>query len=701
MNFKSLLVGIAIGIPMLIAGCGGGTNLNKISIAITTAPPASLQVNQTASMAATVTMDSSNSGVDWSCTPTGTCGTFVPTHTASGATTVYTAPATAGAVTIVAASTKNSSKTASASVTINNINVNNITIAITTAPPASLEVNQSASIAATVTMDSSNSGVDWSCTPIGTCGTFVPAHTASGGTTVYTAPRTAGPVTIIAASTANSAKTASASVTIDAVATASNITGTYTFFANGTDGGQAPISVAGSVVINGAMGTVTGGEQDYFDITSTNIFPSDPILSGSITVGADGRGTLVVTPTSAPAETYSITVVNNKHILITEFDSNATASGSLDLQTSPTSVPTGGNAFALFDATDANSFGGVLTSSGTAITASEADDDLGGVATFGFAITTGSSFTSPDANGRGTITLNDPNFGAFELAYYVVGPEAFRLIEFDGVGFATGSMYGQGTGAFSGASLGSKFVFGQAGVEAPGPTGLGIYSAAGQFTGNGTSALSSGVADVNLGDGHPKEAADLTAGTTYSISANGYGGITLTGATTDGLANFGVYMVDPTINVSDPNSASGGGGAVLLDLDASQLGVGIVVPQATSPTFVGNFAFSDDGGLATTQSSLFGLVGEVTSDGTSKVAGLGDYNELTIARTPAVTLAGTYTADAANPGRSTMPLTINGAAAPNNITLYQASSALVLHVDVDSPANQSGIIGFGVFEQQQ
>ena len=68
-----------------------------------------------------------------------------------------------------------------------------IGIEITTAPPASMEVNQTASIAATVTKNHSNMGVDWSCTPGGACGTFNPAHTASGAATVYTAPRRPAP----------------------------------------------------------------------------------------------------------------------------------------------------------------------------------------------------------------------------------------------------------------------------------------------------------------------------------------------------------------------------------------------------------------------------------------------------------------------------------------------------------------------------
>jgi hypothetical protein len=575
-------------------------------------------------------------------------------------------------------------------------------IQITAAPPADMEVNLSASIVATAGGGLTAAGVDWSCTPVGACGTFAPPHTNSGGATVYTAPNVAGPVSIVATSTKNPVKTQMAPVTITAVATAPNITGTYTYFANGVEKNKnMPNDVAGSIVINGATGMVTGGEQDFFNTFTGDIFPADPITGGTITVGADGRGTLTLTPTSAPAEIFSITVVNNHHILITQFNDAATASGSLDLQTAPTSIPTGGNAFALFDPTDIFAFGGVFTSNGiTTIPTGEADDDSFGTADFDFVIN--GSFTAPDAAGRGTITLNNPNFGPFTLAYYVVGPEAFRLIEFDGAGFSTGSMFGQGAGVFSGASLGSKFVFGQSGIEG---IAFGVYAAAGQFSGNGTTAFSSGVADVNLGDGSSKKAADLTTGTTYSVKANGYGAIALTGATTDGLANFGVYLIDPAINVADPNSAAGGGGAVMLDLDTDNIGVGIVAPKAANPTFTGNYALSQDGAFQTDAPafSWYGLLGQVTSDGTSKFAGLADFNQVSYSQTAGVTVSATYAADGANPGRSTAMVTI-GAAAPSPITAYQASSALLLHVDTDTSTNgvdDFGTIGLGVLEKQQ
>jgi len=698
MNCKTLLLSIAVGMAILIAGCGGGT---PISIAITTPPPASLNVNQTVSIVATVANDPSESGVTWTCTPAGSCGSFNPAQTASGSMTAYTAPGAPGTVTLIAASTKNPTKTQSASVTINSLP---LSITITAPPPMSLEVNLTASIAATVANDPSNAGVDWSCTPTGTCGTFTPAHTASGATTVYMAPRTSGPVTITATSTAEPAQFKQASVTINPVATVGDLTGTYTFFVNGFNSFEFPYSVAGSVVLGGAQIT---GEQDEFSCPPPpavcSVFPLDPIAKGSISVGSDGRGTLSLTPTSAPPETFSITVVNNKHILITQFDTNATASGSLDLQTAPTSVPSGGNAFALSDPYDEYVLGGVLTSSGasvTAITASEADDDIGGAAHFGFALTCPvCTITAPDAAGRGTITLTDPNVGSMELAYYVVGSEAFRLIEFDKAAFLSGSMYGQGSGTFSPSTLAKPFAFAQSGIGSSTGTGIGVWAAAGQFTGNGTT-LSAGVADVNQGDGMPVKAGALST-SPYSVKANGYGAITLSGANTDGLANFGIYLVDPAMNVADPNNPSGGGGGVMLDLDVDTIGVGFAVPQTLGASFSGNYALQQQGAFVTsTAAAFYGLVGQIFAS-TTTFTGLADYNELTIAQNAGVTITGNNTLDMANPGRATSQVTINNAATPNNITAYQASGALLLDVDVDSTGAGLGNVALGVIEQQQ
>jgi len=577
-----------------------------------------------------------------------------------------------------------------------------LSIAITTAPPASMEVNQTANMTATVSNDGANGGVDWSCTPVGTCGTFTPAHTASGAATQYQAPPASANVVITAASTTKPAVNKTANVTINPVGTAANLNGTYTFFANGWDNLEAPISVVGSVVLDGA-GHVTGGEQDWFDLgTFDNIVTTDAItLGGTVTVGSDGRGTLSLNTTSGLNESFSITLVNSKHLLITQFDGNATSSGSLDLQTAPTSVPTGGLAMTTVDTAEGLVFGGIESSDGSSgIALVEGDEDFQGGVDSGSC--GGDTFTAPDSHGRGEVTICGNLF-----SYYVVGPEVFRLVETDANFFLAGSMYGQGTaaGGFSAASLAGNFIFGESGEEFG---GTGLFAAAGQFTATSGTGTLTGVADINEGDGAPVLAGDLT-GSTYALDANGRGAIALPGTTTDTIANFGVYMVDPTLDIVDPNSASGGGGALMLDLDSNNFGAGIIVPKSASPTFSGNYALNQDAFFVTdTTSGFYDLIGQVFSDGTSTLTGKGDLNTLssdgvviTTTQNANVTVTGTYAADGTHAGRATAQLTVNGAALPNQITAYQASSALLLHVDVDSPDDGIGTVGLGVLEKQQ
>ena len=593
-----------------------------------------------------------------------------------------------------------------------------ITIAITTAPPATLTVNGTTSITATVTNDTASAGVDWSCTPADTCGSFSPAHTASAAATVFTASATAGAIVITAASTTTSTITATADVTVNQATVLQSLVGPYTFAMNGwTDDG--PYSVVGNVVLDGS-GNITGGEQDAFNLNTSTLFTADAIqaATGAVVIGSDGRGTITLTPTLAPVETLSIAVVNPNHALITEFDDVATTTGSMDLQTAPASIPTGRNAFALFDAANYFSYGGVYSSDDSStITTGEIDANFEFEMDFDDGVT--GSYTAPDAAGRGTITLSMPNFeedrvrnnserpaakgGAtaqtMQFAYYVVGPEVFRLVEIDANFFASGSIYGQGSSTYSSASLGSSFVFGVSGEE---DYGIGGYAMAGQFTGDGEGGFTTGVADVNEGAGDPVLAGDLTSAE-YFVDSDGYAGFEIFSENTAGLTTFGVYLVDPNLNIADPNSSTGGGGALMIELDDDNNGTGIIVPQTSGATFTGNYAITQDGAYETEDSfSFFDLVGQVNSDGTSTFTGLADYNDvLNTGLNPGITVAATYLADEANPGRITALVTLADAEVPLNITIYQASNSLLLHVDVDSPDDGLATVGLGVLEQQQ
>src|SRR4029077_1735494 len=102
-----------------------------------------------------------------------------------------------------------------------------------------------------------------------------------------------------------------------------------------------------------------------------------------------------------------------------------------------------------------------------------------------------------------------------------------------------------------------------------------------------------GVADGNeLGNGTGTTPASAITGT-YTIASDGYGSLTVGNGGFADAVSEGIYMTDPTLNLSDPNNTvSGGGGALVLSLDAALAGTtGGLVPQTdtTAASFAGNY----------------------------------------------------------------------------------------------------------------
>ena len=280
-----------------------------------------------------------------------------------------------------------------------------IAVSLVPAPPASVEVGLSTSLSAAVTGDNQNAGVDWTVTcGSASCGTFNPVHTASGANTTYTAPSTSptgGTVTVTASSTdSTNGASASATITISAVATASSLSGQYAFYVSGYDTTADLYVAAGSVTLDG-MGNVTAGEEDFNDPNFAS--PSvDDALTGTYTVGTNGHGSMTLTATSgglpdpnvgkAGVQTLSFTVVNNNHALIEEFDSSYTSAGSLDLQTTTAATAiTGGYSFYVAGSNGGAAYveAGVMTAddAGDFTSTSDVDIDSGGSATFGNSFT--------------------------------------------------------------------------------------------------------------------------------------------------------------------------------------------------------------------------------------------------------------------------------------------------------------------------
>src|ERR1700722_1379545 len=190
-----LCLSVAVAEVACTGGSSSGSGSSTPSVSMSTKPPASMAAGASTSLVATIS-DPKNLGVVWSCTPgnsSATCGSFNPTNTV---TTPYTAPSISASVTITVTSVADSAISASASVTVTAANPP--TVAFSSAPPAGMFTGTSANLTATTTGDLTNGGVTWSCTPTATCGSFT---TQSGTSATYTAPPSAGAVTITAALT--------------------------------------------------------------------------------------------------------------------------------------------------------------------------------------------------------------------------------------------------------------------------------------------------------------------------------------------------------------------------------------------------------------------------------------------------------------------------------------------------------------------
>jgi hypothetical protein len=332
-------------------------------------------------------------------------------------------------------------------------------------------------------------------------------------------------------------------------------------------------------------------------------------------------------------------------------------------------------------------FGGNLTADGAGGLHVKVDLSLGGTVTT--AHTNTGTYTAPDASGRGIIK----SFGGDTVSYYVVNPKVLRLVQTTagaGGNPHIGSAYAGVTGV-SNAVLNTKFVFTDSSNLESDP----VFSAAGLITADGNGHVS-GFADVDE-NGHATSA-PFTG--TYNVDSQGYGSITITPGNAQDISVLGLYLTDPTINFSDPNSpADAGVCGLLLDLDPKIPGSGVLIlPGKSLSAPTGNFALR----MQTTNTNKEAdAIGVVTISGTS-VSGTENLNDLlkTLSSTgqnAGISVTGTLAADGTNPGRFTLPLVVSVGATPStfNYVLYQASNTQIVVVEADSPQ-----YGLGILEQQ-
>ncbi len=579
-----------------------------------------------------------------------------------------------------------------------------ISIAYTGTVPTSLVTVQQTSLTATVSNDTGTGGVNWSvtCGLTGTdvCGTFSASNTASGSAVTYTAPASPTTVTITATAADSTSATAMATITI---ASPSLADGNYVFSVSGFDGiTGAPYSVAGAFAISG--GVLTGGEQDFVDYATVATLDTFNPGTSSVSTTADGNLQVVLDTQDSSVgvngvETFNGTFTCTCKALITEFDTSATASGTLDLQTS-TATPSGGYAFGLAGL-DFNGFvlamGGILNVDGAGTisgTGSIFDANDGGSGlTFQGETFGASTVSAADSLGRVTFTLNptdSTDFPQIILAGYIVDATRIRLVESNDafVGTTGGSALGQGanTGTFN-TIAGDSYVAGLTGFD----TNF-ILQAAGVLTTNADFSVSGNISYNDLVS--VTSTPSPVTGGTYTLDPTGR--VTMTGVT-DGLTTFNLQLY-----------LTGDGHAIAITMDTTDLLAGLGFGQ-TGPfdatSFSGNYAVSA-GGWDVNALGPINAVGLVNADGVSAFTGFTDLNWLfESGPVPDLTLAGTYTAPDSTGtfGGTVTGLDVTNNASADAFTYYIISAPTVNGADtevigIETDFNQQTL---GMFSQVQ
>src|SRR5467141_3856851 len=583
-----------------------------------------------------------------------------------------------------------------------------IIVTLITPPPSSLPAGGTASVAATVSNDTANAGVSWSCTPSATCGSFNPVSTASGASTTYTAPTAApagGQVVIMASSMTDSAKRANASVMITGTSSNASLNGRYALLLTAATGNQGTSVCAASIAADG-KGNITGGVEEltapgFFDLV-------DVISDGTYSIDANGHGTMRIHTVNLETLVFSFVLISASHALIIEVDGDP-ASGTMDLQqpagASFTAGQISGNYSFAMDGVDNSgalknmSLAGSFAADGIgAFTCGTLDTNIGG--TFSTTSFTG-TFTAPDSNGRGTMHVNVGR----SFVYYIISPKVLRVLEGDNISFVGGSAYTQGSASSTIAALSGKFVYQHHGWNLPGPART---VAAGQFSADGMGRVTTGVSDSNSGGSPTTVIKGTTVTGTYMISGRPSGTLTLSDAA--GTSPFNLYLVDPALNILDPSNSSGGGGALLLHTDASIVGTGVLIPQVVSgsPTFLQNHGLNLINSITTsTPRNEIHLLGRLASDGTANFTGTADYGQNSSNSQIVVkgnTLSGTFAADSVNPGHLTGSFTlgtdpaialfpfITPAVSTFQVSYYQASASQALVIQTDTSADAWGYL---------
>ncbi len=572
-----------LGLGALIS-CGGGSgqiNVTSIAITPTTATVAlntTLQINATVNLANTTSTSTTSTAVTWYVNGVagGTAATgFITSSTLSVQVGIYTAPAAApGINNNVVNITAQAPQYPGTSTNTTTITSNTAAITIgagqglaisplaATVPAGgtfqfSSSLNSLNTTAATYTISSTNGG---------NIGTIDP------NTGLYTAPLYPPPGGQITVTSTLGTQTATATAQI--TYSDASLTGPFAFSYIGNNA-LGYFAVAGSFVADG-NGNITSGLSDANGFLGG---PSGAIaFTGTYQVSPDGRGSAVITggPGGGTSSQWAFVLTNNQHAYLTRFNAQFTGTGEMDQQnlndltTSP-SVMKGPYVFQ-FSGSDATfqqlAVAGRFTANGSGQipnTATVVDFNDNGTVTANDNTLQGTyAFDTTQPNtGRGTMTLSSTSIGTLHFAFYTVDNTHFRAVETDTTDYLAGDIFSGAAAPYGPGNL----VSGNYAFTVGGTSSAGAYALGGVITSSGTGTISAGESDLN------------NAGTT--TLATTLGSCNYTSNTTNSRIDLKIGASGcATEFAAYPTSA---GSVLLLELDPAAVAGGVAYQQAASP----------------------------------------------------------------------------------------------------------------------
>lgn len=648
------------------------------ALTITVTPStASVYTGRTQQFTATFN-SSNNTAVTWQVCPTTPCasnavtdgnstiGTISTTST-SGSTTIatYTAPTTVPSpaqVTITAISQADSTKTATATVTVVPGTVINIS-------PNNINVPAGGTQTFTATANNQPITVTWAIN----CGSTQPS--ACGSITsagVYTAPPfppPGGSVSITASVSDGSALPAGATLTVQI--SNGSLNGQYAYAVSGMVG-TAPYVSAGTIKFDGAGAIVSGSA----DLNNNGTITAPAITGGTYHIGTDGRGNAALQ--IGGTQNWQIILVDNTKAYLIRTDANTTGSGILYLQdpTTFTAANVTGN-YALDLASPAGQTGtaaytGVVTTDGAGgISGGKLDVSNGGSVSPN--LTVSGSYGAPNAStGRGTMTVTTSN-GTQNLAYYLVNGTRALAVDLDSANVVRGELVQQSGSPFSLASFAGNYAMVTSGWNTQGKVAVGAI-----FTGDGSGAITNGTADVNSNGNVTTQAA--TSGT-YAVT-DAATGRTEASVTIGGQARKFVVYPQAT------------GIADALEIDGVQTTSGRMYTRSASAdagsSFQGTYS-SALAGIDFVSPGEIGITGTLTPNGGSAISGSLDINDAgTIVR--GATLQGSYVSSTPAGRKAGSWTTSSGSLAQGQFVYYVVDTKHALVLELDSNRVISGIM---------